>query len=685
MDFKKVKIGQSIKEENKVINDNFDNAVNVDKLGQPDGVATLDGSGKVTSTQLPDIPIANDINMTGYVKPGATSPIESTDTVDGAIGKLERKTDDTSAKVTANTDSINDLQAVATEHDDEIEDLKTLTEQQGTKIINNIVEINELNTKTEQHETDISALNIKVNSNTMKISALETKTANHDTAIEILESRSAEIEHNIDEIKGDINTINGQISDLGNNVNTNTTAIQGLRADVDDHDTAIANLETADSDMAEDITAIDERVTALEDGGIDIDTEKIFRETANAITVTTDTSPSHTINDISPTWQGLRELTMYGTTTQNGTPTPDNPVDVVSVTEPAITVMGRNLLSPSIASGSAAGFDVTWATLKDEPTISLTGTFTGTSSNGRSLLKPYTGRAKLRAGVTYTIRAELISGSYSGSVLFMLSNIDPTGSPYFAAGVESSAQIVPVTDIEVYAGIHVSSGAVLNAAVFRLQVEQGTVATPFEPYTSTSATLTGITLNSIGDVRDTVEVRDGKVILTQRVWTQILKGTETIYDYPTYNGFTFVTTGIGMEPMRSGTRQEGYSNIGPALLPGTSAAVIGVWFGVSNQLIYVINISSTMGQTISEKVAYIKAQYANGTPITLTYILDTPIVTDITNTVNGQALLALQGVYPTTTITCDTDCVVTYNQDVNARLAQLETIIQQLITAVNGG
>ena len=68
------------------------------------------------------------------------------------------------------------------------------------------------------------------------------------------------------------------------------------------------------------------------------DMEEIYRDLSPALIATTGISQNHSIIDISPTWQGLRGLTIYGDTPQVGTPTPEAPIPLVGVVDPAITV-----------------------------------------------------------------------------------------------------------------------------------------------------------------------------------------------------------------------------------------------------------------------------------------------------------------------------------------------------------
>lgn len=56
-----------------------------------------------------------------------------------------------------------------------------------------------------------------------------------------------------------------------------------------------------------------------------------------------------TLNDASD--NGFRGLRIFGRSTQDGTPTPENPVDIVSIENPTVTVCGKNLFTGWIVGG----------------------------------------------------------------------------------------------------------------------------------------------------------------------------------------------------------------------------------------------------------------------------------------------------------------------------------------------
>lgn len=82
----------------KAVKESLDKKVDTSKLGDSNGVATLDENKKLKSAQLPSHNHgSNEVNaMTGYSKPStlADKTIKNTDTLNDAIGKLEKSLDD---------------------------------------------------------------------------------------------------------------------------------------------------------------------------------------------------------------------------------------------------------------------------------------------------------------------------------------------------------------------------------------------------------------------------------------------------------------------------------------------------------------------------------------------------------------------------------------------------------------
>ena len=118
--------------------------------------------------------------------------------------------------------------------------------------------------------------------------------------------------------------------------------------------------------------------------------EKLARERAGGIACHAE-GEAVTLNDASD--QAFRGLRIFGKSTQDGIPTPDNPVEIVSVENPVVTVAGKNLLDLS----NFTDRSVTGVTIKNNKNGSVTlvsdGTYNG-YYNGSVLVQIPSGRYK---------------------------------------------------------------------------------------------------------------------------------------------------------------------------------------------------------------------------------------------------------------------------------------------------
>ena len=167
----------------------------------------------------------------------------------------------------------------------------------------------------------------------------------------------------------------------------------------------------------------------------------------------------------------LRGLTLYGKSTQNGTPTPDAPVKIESVENPVVTVCGKNLLPKSYKNG----------------------TF------------------KTHAGLTYTVRSDG-SVHVEGTVndvesYFVLTDFnfgETSVGKGQSNGVYTWSDCLYNTTRN-YTMLYFTKGKEVNQ-VFYPQVELGTVATEWESPTGQTLpithTLPGIPVTSDGNYTD---------------------------------------------------------------------------------------------------------------------------------------------------------------------------------------
>lgn len=188
----------------------------------------------------------------------------------------------------------------------------------------------------------------------------------------------------------------------------------------------------------------------------------------------------------------LMGLTMYGKSVQDGTPTPENPVEIVSVENPTVTVCGKNLLNATKKTTTING--VTFTNNGD-------GTYTlnGTSSGRIEHFRLFEGKIKLNG--TYKLNG-FKSGSYSGKCV-QFYNEDWTSVFGDFNGVKDLSGYY-------YCRIYITGGTTLNNEVVKPMLTTDLTATydDFEPYKGSTATITsalplcGIPVESGGNYTD---------------------------------------------------------------------------------------------------------------------------------------------------------------------------------------
>lgn len=174
---------------------------------------------------------------------------------------------------------------------------------------------------------------------------------------------------------------------------------------------------------------------------------------------------------ISNTKKGKMKLDLYGNTSQSGTPTPDSPQQIHTVTgDNTIKVCGKNLVEDTL---------VNYA-------IGSNGSMSSNSNYDLAI-------AKIEQGKTYTITtddASLVAGFYynkptSSSITYDNSRLVQSSKTFTA----------PITG-------YIAFRTLVGYATPMLNV--GSTALPYEPYTSSSYPLTlgSIELNKIGTYQD---------------------------------------------------------------------------------------------------------------------------------------------------------------------------------------
>ncbi|MFA5448893.1 MAG: hypothetical protein WC292_00405 [Clostridia bacterium] len=190
-----------------------------------------------------------------------------------------------------------------------------------------------------------------------------------------------------------------------------------------------------------------------------------------------------------------------------------------------------------------------------------------------------------------------------------------------------------------------TSGVQLVQEVTGLQVELGSTATAFEPFTpdSPSPNYPSLvnsagkkllvnsneviipTLHKIGDVADEWNSKTGEI--TRRIGVKVFDGTEatTLYTYNDLNGVYFAS--ILPENQLRGpgfcTHESRVGNYG-------SSSGTYMWVGANNRDVFWIGICDYLNKpTVGEIQDWLADQYNNGTPVTLYYQLSTPVIEQV--------------------------------------------------------
>lgn len=201
----------------------------------------------------------------------------------------------------------------------------------------------------------------------------------------------------------------------------------------------------------------------------------------------------------------ILSLNLYGKSVQDGVPTPDTPIDIVSVGDNGtinIAACGKNLLPFPYTDGGIGSVKtangITFTVLNDGG-IQIQGTAT--------------------ANAFFNLSNYRFSEEWIGYAPFTDGKIVFTGEKdnvYMQYDSQNS-----ITSIVILQGRTVDT-------VYYPQVEKGTTATAYEPYTDNTATITtGLPLCSVGEYRDELVYNaDGTGKIVKRIRKVVLDGSE---------------------------------------------------------------------------------------------------------------------------------------------------------------
>lgn len=224
--------------------------------------------------------------------------------------------------------------------------------------------------------------------------------------------------------------------------------------------------------------------------------DRLTRDRAAAIVCQAEGTAIQVQDASSDPLQGLR---IFGRSTQDGTPTPDNPVEIVSTPAPVVQVCGKNL-AKSNRDGVITSAGITVTQTKNYSEFVVSGTAANATSitvlrgiplaNGRHVISVY------GLNIIDAVYDRLYITDSAGT---LLANYVRTGEPVAFEVAEHTS--VDVTVI-------FSENSTYNNSTVSVQIERGDNATAYEPYTgqalaiTTPGSLPGIPVASGGNYTD---------------------------------------------------------------------------------------------------------------------------------------------------------------------------------------
>lgn len=334
----------------------------------------------------------------------------------------------------------------------------------------------------------------------------------------------------------------------------------------------------------------------------------------------------------------VHNLKVFGRSTQDGTPTPDAPVDIVSVENPVVTVFGKNLFNlPQTIEKPTSNYNYDLFT-------NTAGQSTPVPVEKLSLL-PY-----VEAGKTYFFSCEIPELAVAAGVKVMAVNDDGTigdesGTAIAILAVNSGAFVPTKSSF-----VTVRVGTADAVTISNVQLEMGETATEYEPYieaqtVETSHTLPGIPVSSGGNYTDANgqqwicdEIDLARGVYVQRIALVTFSGEEDWY--------------VSAAQIDSGTRFDCNVSTAPYALitdclcnrfqySGVNAHVESAWI-LENS--YGFRIITEKVSTAEEMKSFLAAN-----PTTVQYVMRNPIETPLSE-VEINAFKALHTNKPNTTI-----------------------------------
>lgn len=340
----------------------------------------------------------------------------------------------------------------------------------------------------------------------------------------------------------------------------------------------------------------------------------------------------------------IRDIILYGRSTQGGTPTPSAPVAINTAGDGGtlgVRSCGKNLLDMSNVTGKSAD-GITFVVNPDK-SVSITAS---SSTAAASLNIP----VNLVDGVTYT--ASGITGGSSSTYQVYLQNSDGTATSAgsFTSGEKSFTKDSGNYNVGIYR-IRVSSGATFNTTIYPMIRVSGTsdtyetpVGTIF-PVTVPSTGLPGIAVSNGGNYTDgtgqqwwcdTIDL--GKGVYTQRIGLAVFGASSSIESTAVVGSYRRFAS---LQPVNSAPYGKAY-HLGDTIGYCSHTPYLESWGGESTHAYYVgtrgnLYLPTSLGiDTIEAAQTWLGTQASSGNPLTMAYLLATPVEIPLTDTQLSQ-------------------------------------------------
>ena len=325
----------------------------------------------------------------------------------------------------------------------------------------------------------------------------------------------------------------------------------------------------------------------------------------------------------------------------NPSPSPDYPQEIKSVVNPVVKVCGKNLYNARAYPLIGNGYNGLTVQKKDDY-YTIVGT--ATAETVLWLCGSYNNRTPLftlKKG-NYALTSSLTIDSSTGDVRKKVTGIFSIDEDYPVTGVCAAYQ----------------KGDVLNNKLY-VQIEKGSEATSYEPYTEQSVQLPytlnaipvasggNVTINGQQYIADYVDVERGKVV--RKIGKLIITGKENWM--------------LGFENWTTYPHAFRAEELKKDILKGNTMNAKYTWYQKQANLDLnsmnapynkCIAVSDARFSSVNEFTNELKKQDSNGTPLTVYYVTDTPQEENL-SLEEIEFLKSLSTYYPVTNISVNSE------------------------------